>query len=222
MRRLSIFVFALVLALAAIAPAGAAGATKYRYWQDLDVSGPFSGRISLAIAYEDRNGNGRFTPRYAAAYRLRVQTSCDAGPREVKGNAFSKYGYFKAPLTNGLFTHRFENQFEQPQQAPLRGELKGRVEKKLTKGGRVVRAARVSGAFDLQDWTLEPGVDPCVSSASYAATQCKRWRAKRDRPRWYREWKAPPAAEPAPPAACGRTGPAPGHASLRQRAWRGR
>jgi hypothetical protein len=104
-----------LVALVMAAPAAAQGPTKYRYWQDLSVIGPFRGQISLAIAYEDRHGNGKLTPRYAAAYQLRVQVSCNPGGETdfgIGGNAYAKYAYFAPAITNGRFDHRFEDQFE--------------------------------------------------------------------------------------------------------------
>jgi hypothetical protein len=193
MRRALTVVFASLLALAVIAPA-AQGTTKYRYWQDLNVSGSFPGQIGLAIAYEDKNGNGKFKPRSAVSYNLHVQTSCDPGGEadlHLSGNAYSKYNYFRPELRKGRFAHRFEDQAEQPVLSPLKGDLNGTVLKKQKRGKRVTRTARVNGAFDVEG-TFEGN---CTSSGSYSATQCKRWRSKRDRPRWYREWKAPICSE---------------------------
>lgn len=186
MRRLLITAFASLLAVAVIAPAAAQGATKYRYWQDLSVKGPFPGQIVLAIAYEDKQGNGKFKPRFADSYNLETQGNCDPGGETVLhlgGNAFSKYNYFKQPLAKARFTHRFEDQAEQPDLSALKGDLNGTVLKKQKHGKRVTRTARVNGKFDVEG--------NCISSGSYSATQCKRWRSKRDRPRWYTEWKAP-------------------------------
>jgi hypothetical protein len=197
MRRVRVTVFASLLALAVLAPAAAQGTTKYRYWQDLSVSGPFAGQISLAVAYEDRHGNGKFTPRFAAAYQLRAQVSCNPGGETdfgTGGNAYAKYSYFKEGLTNGRFDHRFEDQFPSPQVAPLKGDLNGTVLKRVKRGNRVTRTARVNGAFDVEDWDpygLAGVRENCISFGSYSATPCKRRRSKRDRPRWYREWKVP-------------------------------
>lgn len=190
MRRVLITVFASLLALAVIAPAAAQGTTKYRYWQDLSVSGPFAGHINLAIAYEDKNGNGKFKPRFAVSYNLQVQGSCDPGGAtelNFSGNAFSKYNYFNKSLQKGRFAHRFEDQAEQPELAARKGDLNGTVLKKQKQGKRVTRTARVNGAFDVEG--------NCISSGSYSATQCKRGRPKNDRPRWWREWKAPICSE---------------------------
>jgi len=197
MRRLLIAVFASLLAVAVIAPA-AHGATKYRYWQDLSVSGPYAGKVVLTIAYEDTNGNRKFKPRYAAAYELLAQTSCESSAdvqRHISGNAFNKYGYFKEKLTNkGRFSHRFESQFPSPAMAPIKGELHGTVLKRLKRRNRVVRTARVNGGFNIEDWDQQPETVGCLSAGSFSATPCKRWRSKRDRPRWWKEWKAPVCA----------------------------
>jgi len=193
MKRLLIAAFASLLAAAVMAPGTAQSATKYRYWQDLSISGPYAGQVSVTIAYEDKRGNRKFRPRYAAAYQLQAATSCgaSAGDVETGGNAYSKYSYFMGPLINGRFTHRFENQFEQPAAAPIKGDLTGRVLPRVKKAGRVVRAARVDGAFDVEHWNASVASQNCVSSGRYSATPCKRWRSKRDRPRWYNEWKVP-------------------------------
>ena len=87
-----------------------------------------------------------------------------------------------------MIRHRFGS--EQPESSTLEGDLNGTVLKKQKQGKRVTRTARVNGAFDVEDWDLDPGVtENCISSASYSATQCKRGRQKDDRPRWYREWR---------------------------------
>ena len=189
MRRLGITFVASLLAGVLLAPAPAQATVKHRFWQDLSLSGPFAGRITLAIAFEDTNGNRRFKPRYASAYDIDVQTSCDAAgdPRHsLGGNAFSKYSYFAPRLENGRFDHRFENQFESAQTAPVHGSLSG----KLVWRGKWVK--RVAGSFNVEDWDLPPGTDSnCTSSGSYSATRCKPWRPKRNRPAWWRKWKVP-------------------------------
>ena len=54
------------------------------------------------------------------------------------------------------------------------------------------RTARVTGAFDVEDWDPNPGVlENCISYGSYSASPCKRKWSKRDRPRWHTEWKVP-------------------------------
>ena len=185
MKRALTVVFASLLAVAVIAPTAAQGTTKYRYWQDLSVSGPFPGQINLAIAYEDKNGNGKFKPRSAVSYNLQVQASCNPGGEielQLGGNAFAKYNYFVAAVRKGRFAHRFGS--EQPESSTLEGDLNGTVLKKQKQGKRVTRKARVNGAFDFEG--------TCISSGSYSATQCKsRKEPKRDWPRWFREWKAP-------------------------------
>ncbi|MGA8217174.1 MAG: hypothetical protein WB771_01290 [Solirubrobacterales bacterium] len=190
MKRALIIVFASLLAVVAIGPAAAQGRTKYHYWQDLSVSGPFPGQIFLTVAYRDRHGNGKFTPRYAAAYRLRTGVSCttgDPGDLLISGNEFNKYGYFRAKLSHGRFTHRFENQAEQPQASVLKGVLNGKVLKQHRRGNRVTRTARVSGAFNVEDWDPAPGTTNCTTSGSYSATSCKRWMSSRA-PK-YSHWK---------------------------------
>jgi hypothetical protein len=194
MRRALIVVVASLVSLVVVAPAAAQGPTKYRYWQDLSVTGPFPGQIVLTVAYEDRDGNGKFKAQRVASYHLRVQVSCNPGgvsALEARGNEASKYSYFSEALVNGRFAHRFEDEVE-PQVATERGDLNGTLLKRLKRGNQVTRTARVNGAFDVEDWDPVPGVrENCISFGSYSATPCKRWRPQRDRPRWYREWKAP-------------------------------
>lgn len=188
MKRPGLIALAALAASMTLAPGAAHGATKYRYWQDLSVSGPYSGRITLAIAYEDQDRNGRADPRSAAAYDLRITTSCEpsGGLRQLGGNSASKYSPFNPKLISGRFDYRFESAAEQPQNSNVRGSLNGTVRKKTAK-----RKARVTGSFSIDDWDLSPSLQGCVSSGTYSATQCKRWRSKRNRPRWWREWKAP-------------------------------
>ena len=195
MRRLRITFTALValLVVVLLASAGAQATVKHRFWQDLSLNGPFAGRISLAIAFEDTNGNRRFKPRYASAYDLDVQTSCDAPDdpwHSLGGNAFSKYSYFKGALRNGGFAHRFENQAENPQTAFVHGDLTG----KLVWRGKWIK--RVKGSFEVEDWDIYPATDSnCTSLGSYDATRCKPARSKRNRPEWWRKWKAPICAD---------------------------
>jgi len=196
MKRTLTVVFASLLAVAVIAPGAAQGATKYRYFQDLNVSGPFAGEISLAVLYKDKRGNRKFTAREVHAYDLQVKTSCNPGGEAVLdfgGHAFSKFNYFRVALNRkGRFAHRFENQAEVPEVSGIRGELKGRVLRRLKRGKKVTRPPRVNGAFNVEDWDPNSGVkENCISYGSYSATPCKRWRSKRDRPRWYRKWKVP-------------------------------
>ena len=61
-----------------------------------------------------------------------------------------------------------------PALAPWKGGLSGTVLKRLKRGGRVTRTARVDGTFDVEDWDpYWPGgaQDNCTSPASsYSAT----------------------------------------------------
>ena len=78
----------------------------------------------------------------------------------------------------------------------LKGDLIGTVMKRLKRGGRVVRTARVDGTFNIEDW------DPfgptgaqqnCTSSGSYSASTCKTPHMSPQSPhydRWKR-WKVP-------------------------------
>ena len=171
--------------------------TRYRYFQDLTVTGAHTGRVVFAVLFE-QNRKGNFTPREMVSYNLRTQVSCNPGGVSelgIGGNAFAKYSYFMESLTNGHWAHRFEDQFENAQAAPLKGDLSGTVLKRLKRGGRVTRTARVDGAFDIQDWDpygLTGVQENCVSSGSYSATPCKRRMSPRapNYSRWKR-WKMP-------------------------------
>jgi len=171
--------------------------TRYRYFQDVSVTGAFPGQVSFGVLYQE-NRNGEFTPRRAVGYRLQVGVSCNPGGQsglEFGGNGFSKYGYFSKTLQNGRFAHRFEDQAESPQYSLIRGDLEGRVLKRLKRGGRVTRTARIDGTFDVEDWDpygLTGVVENCVSSGSYSATPCKRWMSPRapNYTRWKR-WNVP-------------------------------
>jgi hypothetical protein len=188
-----IAICAALLAVAAIAPAGAESATKVRAFQDLSLDGGSPGEFFVNVQFKDRNGNHRFTPRYAVGYRLQAALSCTPGGRsslEIAGNAYAKYAYFKEKLSRGEFTHPFGS--ELPESTSLRGDLSGRVPEPLRRNGLPKHEARVDGAFGVDDWDPTPGVrENCVTSGSYSATPCKRKRAKRDQPRWYREWDVP-------------------------------
>jgi hypothetical protein len=153
--------------------------TRYRYFQDRSVTGQFPGWIVFGVLYRE-NRHGEFTPREVVAYHLQVGVSCNPGGNTLfgfGGNAFSKYAYFVGPLTDGRFSHRFEDQFEYPPLAPWKGDLSGRVLKRLKRGGRVTRTARIDGTFNVEDWDPygQAGVlENCTSpSASYSATTCK-------------------------------------------------
>ena len=194
--------FALLIGLVLAVPA--AQATRFdpharnRYFQDLSVTGQFPGRIVIAVLYRE-NRHGEFTPREAVAYDLRVGVTCNPGGDSVfgiGGDAHSYFAYFDHPLTNGRFSHRFEDQFETPALAPWKGGLSGTVLKRLKRGGRVTRTARIDGTFNVEDWDpYWPGgaQDNCTSPASsYSATPCKVWRSPKapHYDRWKR-WKVP-------------------------------
>jgi hypothetical protein len=189
MKRLATAVFISLLAMALLAPASAGATVKQRFWQDLSLSGPFAGRITLAIAFEDTKGNRLFKPRYASAYDLDARTSCDAPGdpwRSLGANAYSKYLYFRGSLDGGRFDHRFENEWESTQTAPVHGGLSG----KLAWRGKWVK--RVTGYFDVSDWDIWPATDSnCITSGTYSATRCKPQRSERNRPEWWRKWKVP-------------------------------
>ena len=105
----------------------------------------------------------------ATGSRLRCATG-NPGELRISGNEFNKYGYFREPLRDGLFSHRFENQFESPQTAPLKGEVKGNVKRRSKKG-----KPQINGSFHVDDWDPAPGIADCTSVGWYSATPCKRW-----------------------------------------------
>lgn len=176
--------------------------TRYRYFQDLSVTGSFPGQIFFTVLYRE-NRNGEFTPRDVMSYRLQVGVSCNPGGQsglEFSGNAFNKYGYFREVLSaDGRFAHRFEDQAETPQSSLIRGDLEGQVLKRLKRGGRVKRTARVNGTFNVENWDpygLTGVVENCMSFGSYSATPCKAWMSPRapNYSRWKR-WKVPVCRE---------------------------
>ena len=191
MRRLLIAGFASLLAMAVIAPAIAQGMTKVRAFQDLSLSGPFPGEIFVKVHYEDSHGNGKFTPRYAAGYRLQVQASCNPGGQahlNIAGDENAKYGYFKATIRNGRFDHSFGS--ELPESSPIKGDLSGTVPKRLKRDGLPKGTARINVAFNFENWDPNPG-ENCSSHGSYSAGPCKRARPVKPWPRWYKQWKVP-------------------------------
>jgi hypothetical protein len=172
MMRTLVIALTALLALVLLAPAAQAK-KRYGYFQDLSVTSQSPSSIFLTILYKDNHGNGSFTPRVADSYRLEAPVSCATGnPGElsISGNEFNKYGYFREPLRDGLFSHRFENQFESPQTAPLKGEVKGNVKRRSKKG-----KPQINGSFHVDDWDPAPGIADCTSVGWYSATPCKRW-----------------------------------------------
>ena len=200
-RAVSITVVALIGA-ALVAPAAQGSRTdpqhtRYRYFQDLSVTGAYPGQVYFGLLYK-QNRSGEFTPREMMGYSVRAQGSCNPGGQAqvgAGGNAFSKYLYFRQTLTNGLFATRFENLFESPSVAPVRGDLHGMVLKRLKRGGRVIRTAHVNGSFDVEDYDpygLTGVQENCVASGTFSATTCKRLMSSRspNYGRWKR-WKVP-------------------------------
>lgn len=171
--------------------------TRYRYFQDLSVTGQFPGRIIFGVLYEE-NRNGEFTPREVVSYHLQDGASCNPGGATdfgIGGNAFAKYSYFAVTLTNGRFSHRFGSELPEAQVSSLKGDLSGTVLKRLKRGGGVTRTARVDGTFNVEDWDpwgLTGVLENCTSSGSYSATTCKRRMSPRapNYSRWKR-WKVP-------------------------------
>ena len=117
-----------------------------------------TGTRSGSFAWDSANCSDTDTP---IRYRLEAPVSCATGnPGELRisGNEFNKYGYFREPLRDGLFSHRFENQFESPQTAPLKGEVKGNVKRRSKKG-----KPQINGSFHVDDWDPAPGIADCTS-----------------------------------------------------------
>jgi hypothetical protein len=201
-RRMLTIALASLIGGALLAPA-AQGArsdpqhSRYRYFQDLSVTGQHPAQIAFGLLYK-KNRSGEFTPRKIVGYNLHTTLSCNPGSQVqggVGGNGFSKYAYFSQKLTKGRFATRFEYLFESPQFAPWKGDLHGKVLKRLKRGGRVIRTARVNGSFDVQDYDpygLTGVQENCIASGSYSAKTCKRWMSRRapNYRRWKR-WKVP-------------------------------
>ncbi len=196
---------ALACLLAAALPVPSAQASRvdpqhsrYRFFQDLSMTSPFPGRIFLGVLFKE-NRHGELTPRQAVSERLQVGVSCNPGGNSVfsiAGNAFSKYGSFSEVLTKGRFFHTFGSEVSEAAGLLINGHLSGTVLKRLKRGGRVVRTARVDGSFNLEDWDPSgpTGVlQNCTSSGSFSASPCKTPHMSPTAPnygRWKR-WKVP-------------------------------
>jgi hypothetical protein len=168
MRRALTVVALSVLAVAMIAPA-AQGKRTVRLFQDLDLTGSLPGDIFLTVIYQDRHGNGKFSPRWVG-YDLEQQVSCNPGGLSelilLRGAADPDV-QGKLRIKKGRFATRFESGVS-PQLAPPHGDLTGKVSK-----GRVGKG-RVNGAFNVEDWDPNPGArENCVASGSLSATPCK-------------------------------------------------
>lgn len=200
-RALSIAIVVL-LGVALTAPAAQAGRTdpqhtRYRYFQDLNVTGAYPAEVSFGLLYK-QNRSEEFTPREMMGYSVRAQSSCNPSgqaPVSASANAFSKYGYFHQTLTNGLFSTRLENPYENPAMAPIKGDLHGKVLKREKRGGRVIRTARVNGSFNVENFDPDGPAGAqqnCVASGTFSATTCKRRMSPRSPNfgRWKR-WKVP-------------------------------
>jgi hypothetical protein len=163
MRRVVIAAALAVLAVAVIAPA-AQGRQKERYFQDLSITGPFPGQVFITVIYQDNHGNGKFKPRWAIAYSVEAQVSCNPGgisAFSITKNADNGYAPFKQRLKNGRFATRFEAQLD-PQLLPPIGDLNGRATRNA-----------VNGSFNVEDWDPNPGArENCISSGSFSATPC--------------------------------------------------
>lgn len=198
-RSLSIAIVLLIGVSLAVPTAQASRAdpkhTRYRYFEDLGVTGLLPGRIVFGVLYQE-NHRGEFTPRKALGYNLVGTFTCTPGGVSVfgiGGNAFSKYGYFDETLTNGHFDHTLGSELPDP--SSIKGDLSGTVLKRLKRGGRIVRTARVNGTFNVEAWDpfgRTPVHENCTSADSYSATPCKRRMSSRapNFSRWKR-WKVP-------------------------------
>ena len=153
-----------LLAVAVIAPA-AQGRQKERYFQDLNVTGPFAGQVFLTVIYQDTHGNGRFTPRWVVAYSVEAQVSCNPGGQSafsITKSERNPYTPFKQRLKKGRFATAFEAHVD-PRLRPPIGDL----------NGRVTRKRKVNGSFNVVDWDPNPGArENCISSGSFRATPC--------------------------------------------------
>ena len=174
--------------------------TRYRFFQDLSVTSPLPGRILFGVLFK-QNRHGEFTPREVAGYSLQVGASCNLGGDSflgIGGNAFSKYTYFSEALTNGRFSHTFGSELPDTQVPSVIGGLSGTVLKRLKRGGRLVRVARVdgtfNGTFNVEDPFGLAGVqENCTSSGSYSASTCKPRSMSSRSPKFsqWRRWNVP-------------------------------
>jgi hypothetical protein len=154
-----------VLAVALIAPA-AQGRQRERFFQDLGMGGTFPSQIFLTVIYQDDHGNGEFRPRWAIAYSLQAQVSCNPGGSSelsITKSEHSPDGHFKQKIKKGRFATRFEAELG-PEVAPPHGDLTGRI----------TRKNRINGAFNVEDWDPNPGGrENCISSGAFSATPCR-------------------------------------------------
>jgi hypothetical protein len=153
-----------VLAVGVIAPV-AQGRQKERYFQDLNVTGPFTGQVYLTVIYQDSHGNGKFRPRSIIAYSVEAQVSCNPGGMSdfaITKRVRDPYTPFKQRLKKGRFATRFEARVDPGLRPPI-GVVNGRVTDKR----------RVNGSFSVEDWDPNPGArQNCISSGSFHATPC--------------------------------------------------
>jgi hypothetical protein len=198
MKRALFITLASLIGVALVVPTAQAAVSvpRDRFFQDLSVNSKvrLPGRIVIVVQYT-KNRRGEFTPREAVGYSFQAGAICSPGQSlfAAGGNAISPFAEFHPVVTNGRFSHRFENQAENPSLAAARGELTGTVLKRLKRRGRVTRTARIDGTFNVEDWDPFPGVqENCTTSGSYSATPCKPWLSPRNPnyDRWKR-WKVP-------------------------------
>jgi hypothetical protein len=160
MKRALIAVALSVLAMALLSPA-AQGKQKQRQFQDLTVTGSFSGQIFFTVVFQDKHGNGKFKPRWLIGYALQTQVSCNPGGLSdlfLGKSKDSTVAHFKQRLKKGRFATRFEAEMD-PQLRPPIGDLSGRV-----------THTAVNGTFNIQDWDPNPGGRAnCVASGSFSA-----------------------------------------------------
>jgi hypothetical protein len=171
--------------------------TRYRYFEDLNLSGQFQGRVLFGALYA-KNPAGQFTARELVSLHLETGVSCNPGgdiPFAIGGNAASKYGYFAASLTKGRFAHTFGSELSEAQAPTIQGGMSGTVLKRQKRAGRVTRTARIEGSFLVADWDpfgMTGVQENCTSAGTYSATPCKR-RMGSQAPKFnrWKRWKVP-------------------------------
>jgi hypothetical protein len=142
----------------------AQAATRYRYFQDHALDAGHAS-IWMIVAYKDRHGDGKFTPRWVL-YNFRVPTSCQVGGNPLIGG--SSPGFVEdTKLRKGKLTYKYWVPVRSPtNDAHSAGKVTARV---------IKRTKRVDGKVRVTEYTQPPGYVDCTSGGAipYFATPCR-------------------------------------------------
>ncbi len=174
MRRLLLIAFASLLIVALITPVAQA-TTRVRHFQDLSGSDGQS-QVFISVAYKDRNGNKKFTPRNIKYYFVVPVTCAQGGNPTLDG--LSGTGP-PVKLRKGKFGHAYSHSGPSVLQHNP-GTSTGYVTGKLINKKKRVRkpfkkTKRVDGSVNVQDYESPPTFINCASlgAISYSATPCR-------------------------------------------------